>query len=275
MNSYQKVIAELKNELSGIKEISDQFPEQIDYATGCCKLALDRLHKLVVQEGFPDKKAEIFFFKKIKPSVCSKLMYYQAVFDIESIRLELDKENLRKYFQKEMKKILKYMNKNKVKVQYYRCGHSHLDEKYFLRDNREIPLELKDSHAMMDEDFFTWHDHTFSTIMANEMLLGYIKNEMEKLDNLTGRALPESKLRWTGNKIDLDELIYALYLDGSVNDGKATIIEITKGFEWLFNTSLQKEIYNTQDQLIKRADPVKYLAHLVDVLRRRISNKLK
>lgn len=99
---------------------------------------------------------------------------------MESIRLELDKKGLRKYYQSELKNISKYMKKQKVKVQYYRCGHSHLDEKYFLQDNKEIPMEVKDSHSMMDENSFTWHDHTFSTIMANEMLIKYIKKEIEK-----------------------------------------------------------------------------------------------
>lgn len=79
-------------------------------------------------------------------------------------------------------------------------------------------LELRNSHHLLDKDFFTWHDHTFSTIMANEMLIEYIKTEMEKLDNPNGQFFPKSKLRWTGNKIDLEELVYALYLDSSVNN---------------------------------------------------------
>ncbi|MDX9882646.1 MAG: RteC domain-containing protein [Prolixibacteraceae bacterium] len=275
MKTYCQIATELEHELSGIGENPEEFPKQIDFAVGCCKLALDRLHDLVIKKGFPDKASEIMFFKKIKPSVCSKLIYYQTVFDIESVRLELDQKSLRKYFQRELKKIQKYMKKQQIKVQYYRCGHSHLDEKYFLRDAKEIPLELKDSQAMMAEDFFTWHDHTFSVIMSNEMLIEYIKDEMEKLDHPQGQNFPKLKLRWTGDKIDLQELIYSLYLEGSVNHGKATIIDIAKAFEWIFNIDLQKNIYKTQDQLLKRSDPVKYLARLIDVLRRRINIKLK
>ena len=72
------------------------------------------------------------------------------------------------------------MELHHMKVQYYRCGFKHLDEPYFLRDNSEIPLELKDSHQLRDEEFFTWHDHTFSIIMANDMLADCIREKRSK-----------------------------------------------------------------------------------------------
>lgn len=66
---------------------------------------------------------------------------------------------------------------------------------------------------MLDEEFFTWHDHTFSMIMANEMLADYIKEEIEKLDNPEkySKSGPKSNLQWTGKKIDMGKVIYAFY----------------------------------------------------------------
>ncbi|KOH46209.1 RteC domain-containing protein [Sunxiuqinia dokdonensis] len=239
-----------------------------------CKLALVNLRRMVLARGFPDQESEIRFFKEIKPSVSSKLIYYQKVFGMESMRLELGNRRQKKYLQREQNKILKYMKQNRGIVQYYRCDHSHLDEKYFLRNHEAIPLEVEGILSLMDEDFFTWHDHTFSNIMANELLLEYMKNEMEKLDH-PERNLPKSSLRWTGDKIEIYELIYSIYLAGSVNDGKAKIKDLVQGFEWMFNIGLQKGIYDTQSELEKRSDPVKYLSHLVAVLRRRINHRLK
>ena len=274
MKQYLKIINELEFELTKTKTVSENVLEQMEFAIGHCKIALDNLRGQVQRWGFTDREAEILFFKKIKPSVCSKLMYYQAVFDIESVRLELDKKSLRKYFQRELKKILKYMNKNKVKVQYYRCGHTHLDEKYFLRDNKEIPLELKDSRSMMDEEFSAWKDHTFSTIMANEMLIEYIKKKMEKLDHPDRQIPMKSSLKWTDDKIDLEEIVYALYFAGSINHGKATIKDIAVAFERIFNVEL-KNIYRSQTSMLQRANPAKYLSYLVAILQRRINDKLK
>jgi hypothetical protein len=107
-------------------------------------------------------------------------MYYLAVFEIESNRNEIDKDGLKKYFQQLMDKIKEYMDLYQVKVQYYKCNFKHLDEKYFVRENDEIPMELRDDHHLLDEDFFTWHDHTFSTIMANEMLMDYTQKVEKK-----------------------------------------------------------------------------------------------
>ena len=104
------------------------------------------------------------------------------------------------------------MEEYQVKVQYFKCRFKHLDEKYFVRGTKEIPLELRSSHHLMDEEFFTWHDHTISVIMANEMLIDYIRGELEKLDKPAefNQSHYKSPLKWTGHKIDLGEIIYTL-----------------------------------------------------------------
>ena len=275
MTKFEQIVVDLEAELTTTSDVSENILKYSDRAIGHCKVALDKLRELVENEGFSDKESEILFFKKIKPSVFSKLLYFQKIFDLESNRPRKDKKGVRKYFANELKKLRKYMKLHQVKVQYYRCGHSHLDERYFTRNNEDIPVELKDSQALMDEEFFAWKDHTFSNIMANEMLIEYINKEMEELDCPNKKNLPELNLNWTGSKIDLYELIYAIYLEGSVNHGKVTIVELTKAFEWIFNIELQKEIYKTQERLIRRKDPVKYLTQLMAILRRRINNKLK
>jgi hypothetical protein len=63
-----------------MKEVSENLPEQLEYAVGQCKVALDRMCKLVVSEGFLDQKSEIYFFKKIKPAVYSKLLKSQIIY---------------------------------------------------------------------------------------------------------------------------------------------------------------------------------------------------
>jgi hypothetical protein len=265
----------LEKDLEQIALTSDHVLNTTRQAIRSCQLALVNLRRMVLARAFPDQESEIRFFKEIKPSVSGKLIYHQAVFAMESMRLELDNRRQKKYLQREQKKILKYMKQNRGIVQYYRCGHNHLDEKYFLRNNEAVPLEVEGILSLMDGDFFTWHDHTFSTIMANEMLLQYIKDEMEKLDHPERIDLPKSFMRWTGSKIEAYEMIYSIYLAGSVDHGKATIIDLVRAFEWMFNIDLQKGIYDTQRELEKRSDPVQFLSYLMSVLRRRINDRRK
>jgi len=80
-----------------------------------------------------------------------------------------------------------------------------------------------------------------------------------------------SKLFWTGNKVDLIELIYALHATGVVNSGTADIKGIASIYEQMFNIELgdfyrtfleirSRKINNTKfidslkDALIKRMD---------------------
>jgi len=277
MDNYLKIILNLENELAGMKDVSENVNEQIEYAIGHCKLALDQLRKLVVEKGFPDMESEIRFFKQIKPVAYGKLLFYSAVFELESSRLQASKESHREYLQKQLEKIMDYMESHHVKVQYYRCGFKHLDEQYFLRKNDEIPLELKDSRQLLDEEFFTWHDHTFSMIMANEMLIEYITKEIEKIDDPNGskQVLSKSPLRWTDNKIDLDEIVYAFYYAGSINHGKATITDLADGFEKMLNIEIKRDIYHSPKEMIQRADPAKFLSRLVEIIRRKMRDKLE
>jgi len=273
METYLKIVLELDNQLSGVKELSANVTDQMEFAIGRCKIALRKLRERVIEEGFPDRQSEIRFFKEIKSVAYGKLLFYQAVFDLESKRQDADVSVIRRYLQKWLYKINEYMEEHHVKVQYYRCGFKHLDEQYFLRDNSEIPLELKDSRQLLDEEFFTWHDHTFSTIMANEMLSDYIREEIEKLEN-TGQnctTRPKSKRQWTGKKIQGAELIYALYYAKMIDGGRVTIREFAEIFDQMFGTDLKDDIYRFRAEIQQRKiDRTKFLDFLRSILQQRL-----
>ena len=278
METFCEIILDMENDLSRMKEVSENVPEQLEYAVGLCKVALARMRNLVINEGFPDQKSEIHFFKKVKPAVYSKLLYYRAVFEIESNRNEIDKNGVKRYFQQRMDKIKEDMGPHQVKVQYYKCNFKHLDEKYFVRENNEIPMELRDDHHLLDEDFFTWHDHTFSTIRANEMLMDYIRKEMERLENSGLERLENfrSTLRWTGNKIDFAEILYALHFSDAVNDGNTTIKELVEAMGYIFNVDVTKDIYKFYMEIKQRKiEKAKFLDYLKAILKRRIDEEDK
>ena len=276
METFCEIILDLENELSKMKGVSDKISEQTEYAIGHCKVALDRMRELVIKQGFPDQESEIYFFKKIKPTVYSRLLYYRAVFDLESKCQKADPSVIRRYLQKRIYKINEYMEERQVKVQYFKCEYKHLDEKYFVRGTTEIPLELRSSHHLLDEEFFTWHDHTFSTIMANEMLIDYIRKELDKIDKPFGydQTNYKSHLKWTGHKIDLGEIIYALLYSGSINNGNATIIELAEAFEQIFNVEIKEDIYRYRLEIQERKiEKIKFLNQLIAILKRMIDDK--
>lgn len=277
METFCEIILDLETELSGMKNVSEDLPEQLEYAIGQCKVALDRMRVLILKEEFPDQKAEILFFKKIKPAVYSKLLYYQKVFELESNRYKTDKERDWEYFQRQLNEVKDYMSRHQVKVQYYHCNFVHLDEQYFLRNKDEIPLEVRNNHQLMDEKFFTWHDHTFSTIVANEMLVDYIRKELSRIERpeLDLSELFESNLYWTGKKIEIIEVIYSLFFSKSINHGKVTIKELSETFGKLLHIDL-KDIYRFYTDIQQRVtDETKFLDHLRAVLLEAIEERNK
>jgi len=276
METFCEIILDLENELSKMKGVSDKISEQTEYAIGHCKVALDRMRELVIKQGFPDQESEICFFKKIKPTVYSQLLFYKTVFDLESKCQKADSSVIKRYLQKRIYKINEYMEEHQEKVQYYKCEYKHLDEKYFVRGKTEIPLELRSSHHLLDEEFFTWHDHTFSTIMANLMLIDYIRKEIEKLDrpDKNDQKHYKSLLKWTAHKIDLVEIIYPLQHSGAINNGNATIIELAEAFEQIFNIEIMEDIYRYRQDIQKRkVDRSKFLNQLMAILQRMIDEK--
>jgi len=275
MKTYLEIILELENKLTKMREVSDNVTDQLEYAIGQCKVALAKLRKLVIEKGFPDHESEIKFFKEIKPAAYGNLLFYQSVFGIESKRRKADISVSRRYLRKCLYKINEYMEEHQVKVQYYHCGFKHLDEQYFLRGNLEIPLELKNSRQLLDEQFFTWHDHTFSVIMAYEMLADYIREELVKLESAEQNPAPDlkSKRQWTGKKIDKAELIYALYYAKVIDGGRITIRELAEMFDQMFGPDLREDIYRFRAEIQQRKiDRTKFLDFLRSVLQQRLDD---
>ena len=103
-----------------------------------------------------------------------------------------------------------------------------MDEQYFVRGNRDLRMPLESFHFLIDDQFSTCQDGTVATIMAYDMLIVYLRKEVDDLNNNmeptknTPMEKP-SKLFWTGSKTDLIELLYALHTSKSINGGTVDI----------------------------------------------------
>ena len=161
--------------------------------------------------------------------------------------------------------------------QYYNCGFTYLDSLYFVRDRDEIPVELRGSQYLMDEQFNTWQDHTFSVLQANDLLVEYLTREIARIDNQDQphHLQQLSQFSWTGNKIDLVELIYALFFSRVINNGKTTIKELAGLFCRAFNLDVEKDIYRYYTEIQQRKiDQIKFIEHLKSVLQYHIDQNI-
>lgn len=111
---------------------------------------LDDLRQLL-SIGFESQAEEIYFFKKIKPKVLCKLIYFVENFNIESKRPESGIKEQTKYLNKYIKIPQEYFNNNQEFYHYFKRGATHLDEQYFLKKNTRVRLIKEDYQFFTDQ----------------------------------------------------------------------------------------------------------------------------
>ncbi len=115
-------------------------------------------------------------------------------------------------------------------------------------------------------DFF---DDLFSFIRTEkEYILFCIKyiSLQKKEDDKSKMIKTQVRLLWTATKIDLVELIYALYHARCINNGEAEIKNITEAFESLFNIDLGKYYRTYIDVTRRKINRSKFLSSLITLV---------
>lgn len=245
------------NKLESIfNAIKKENPEQIIFSNKILEIVNKRikeLHHWLIDYKFESTEHEILFFKEQKPKLISKLIFYNAIIEIESNAPSGNKLKER-YYRKELNKIFRYSKTNTIFYQYYRSRASHNDLKYFTR-NRDNNLRYYESHIVnYDVRLSTSHDYYVAQIIANDLLTNYLEERIEivtKNCNLYNYSQLPS-LNWTGNKIDLTELIYALHTKKVINSGDTDIKELAIFFGTIFNIQLEDNIYRWYSDIKNR-----------------------
>ena len=117
----------------------------------------------------------------------------------------------------------------------------------------------------------------FSVLQANDLLVEYLTREIARIDNheQPNHLQQLSHLNWTGNKIDLVELIYALFFSHVINNGKTTIKELAGLFCRAFNLDVEKDIYRYYTEIQQRKiDQTKFIERLKSVLQHQIDQNI-
>ncbi|MFL1012588.1 RteC domain-containing protein [Flavisericum labens] len=272
---YENLISEFEAKLEALEarhiDILHKAETGIQHTERCIK----RLRSEIVANGFPGKRDEIHFFKHVKPQIFSKLIYYGKLYGIESKRPRSSSKFQVKYLNAQIDRLQVYFNDNLEFYHYYRRGATSLDDQYFVRGRSDLRMPTDSFHFFTDEQFSTCQDLTVATIMAYDMLIVYLQQEIAKLENHTDNPKPHpmrqsSKLFWTGSKTELIELIYALQASGAINSGTADIKEMATHFEQAFNIDLGNYYHTFIEIRARKCSRTKFLDRLIEVLAKRL-----
>lgn len=205
---------------------------------------LSDLKKHVLDNGFRDDNEEIVFFKTIKPQILGKLIYYNKVFRIETLRPVHVGKMYFNYFSDELRQLkqeYKEHSYNSEFYRYYRTGRTDYDRDFFLLGKINPHIGLNSFIFETDTKFSTYYDYKVARIIANELLYNYLLSKIASDESvgLFHKDIKESQeLLWTESKNALIELIYALYVSKAISNGKIGIRQITRAFQILFNVQL-------------------------------------
>jgi hypothetical protein len=134
-----------------------------------------------------------------------------------------------------------FFNENLEFYRYYRTGNQSLDNKDCLRGKHDLKLTFDSFYFQADQRFSTSHDYKVAQILANDTIKVFLESELKKLENKTDNvpfSNEQSNQIWTGSKVALIELIYALHAEGVFNNGTTELKEVVNRFESAFSVDL-------------------------------------
>lgn len=273
---YNSLLHNLNEQLNFIDlEIDDQI-KKCEQAITVILKSINELKKAATKTNFKSKSEEIQFFKEVKPQFTSKLIYFNLVYRIEMKKPNGGNKILKKYYNNELLKLKAFFDNELEFYQYYRSGSTYLDYKYFLRGEVDIKLALDSYYFESDMSFATSHDFKVATILANDLIELYLENQLLMLENNENseksQRKPNVKLTWTGSKVALIELIYALHTEGVFNNGAADLKDIAEYFEHTFEIDLGQYRRVFLEIRARKNDRTKFLTTLNDSLQKRMEN---
>lgn len=266
--TYNKISQKLEREIRELEIEYDCSIQRIENVIQLIIQTLSDLKKFVLKQGFKNADEEIYFFKHQKPVIVAKLIYYNAVYKIETKKPNGAKA-IKKYLNEELRKLKRYFDNNLEFYKYYRTNNTFIDDKLFIRGKYDIKLSLDTIYFETDHRFSTSHDYKAAKIIANDQIQIYIEDQLN--NNNQKKPSNNFALNWAESKTALTELIYALHSQGAF--GNADIIAIAKTFESTFNISLGDFYHTFMELKARKINPTKFLDSLRDALIRKMDEE--
>lgn len=273
----EKLYLQLESEIRQIITKETEPFKILSAVLKCVREALRKLRVYITENPFKDEKEEIDFFKNIKPKFYCLRIYYLEWYNIMTSIPAGDAATLKTFYSDELKAVQRFFRRTAFHHQYYRLGATELDSLYFVR-GIEVQSVLIPEVPELDPEFSTSQDYLFSKIKAYELLQEFILKEIDRLDNPDGTGEPElklPKLQWTGEQVNLVELIYGIYYTGQLNHGNVEVKDIIDLIEMVFQVKI-KAAYHVFGNIRRRKSisPTAFMDKMREAILKRVDDDL-
>lgn len=267
-----KIQTELQNvDLEGCDICREEAVKMVKFLEDC----LSELRNYFIVLKSLTIQDEIIFFKEMKPEVLGLLLYFNKIHNIELKRPIGSNETQSEYYDRELKSLTYFFERNLDFHQYYRANSTYLDEYYFVRGKSKHELCVDSAQYILDPLFSTGYDYKVAKIICNEMLRIYLNKKKYSLEKQViikknRELLPHNNLKWTGSKADATELGYSIRDSGVINYGNVDVKEIMNFIEVSFDIDLG-DYYRTYVAIKSRKkDRTPFLNKLIESLIKRM-----
>lgn len=268
----EKLFAQLEEQIRETDCITSPL-EQLKTGLTYVQTALARLKLELGKTGFADQEEEIFFFKKGKPQIYSLLIFITERYAIENSMPLLGKEQQLAHLESQLVFINRFFRQNEFLYQYFRLKATDLDDRYFIR-NGQVQVVGFAEVPDVDPSFSTVADYLFSKFMGYERLQDFIKQEIQ-IRVGAENGMPKNmdkELKWTGDAVNVIELVYGIYETGQINDGKISLTELMDFFGQIFQVNISGYFKRFAD--IKRRKSMSKTRYL-DEMQRLVAKRIE
>ncbi|AUS05949.1 RteC domain-containing protein [Pseudotamlana carrageenivorans] len=273
---YKTITNLLNQKLEDIDQSNDDTIQKLERSYSVSYKALKELKQHYSNSNLLNQQKEIEFFKHIKPYVLSKVITFSQLYNLENRKPTISDKAILKYYKSYIVGLQDYIDSNISFYNYYRTESSMYDQQYFTRSEIDLKLYPEAAYFCTDNNFSTSHDTILATIMANEEIIMYVKQEMTNYSQqvLNSHKGFNNNLKWTATKSDLVELLYALHSSNAINNGNVTLKELATFLKEAFSLKLD-DYSRVYYELQSRTQKTKFIDNLKETLENRIENSLE
>ncbi|WP_259070353.1 RteC domain-containing protein [Mucilaginibacter sp. X4EP1] len=273
----EKLLAQLVNEIAKIKADETDAFKILSAVLKAVRTALKTLKDELRKHPFKDEAEQIYFFKHLKPLFECRRIYELELYNIVTSIPAGDAEIIRNFYKDELQAVKRFFRQIPFHYGYYRLKATDLDGLLFV-------LGVSSESALVpetpepDPEFATSGSYLFAKIGAFEMLRDYLVDKLKEPNGQwsTQPTLVKTKVKWTGEQVNLVELAYGLYYTGQLDSGNVEVKDIVALLEEVFSIKL-KSAYHTFGNIRRRKmlSPTKFLDRMRNAIRQRVDEDLE
>lgn len=276
-NYYENMMLEVNRRVSVADLTGKHIIKECKTITVFLKEKLNGLRAFIESKPFDNETEEIFFFKHQKPQLLGLLLYYHEVLCTET-RRPLDMEMSDGYYERRQEEQKLFFDRHIAFYQYYRSGSTHMDNYYFLRDQQKQGFDVDVCHFDDNLPFSTGYDHLAARIIAMEMFYAYLSEQrrvclqQDGADSPSGLLKVKDTYQWTGNAIELVEMVYGLNEMGCLNSGETPIHELAAFMGTLFGVDV-RDCYSAYTDMKRRKNESR--TYFLDKMREKLNKRME